>query len=328
MTESFVWIALLLAVGIFFSAFFSGTETGFYRATRVRLVLDALGGSITAKCMLWMINRPSIFVATTLIGNNLANYVTSAAIVIGAERLFRGSYFAEFAEMLAPLVLAPLVFVYGELLPKNLFFHAPNRLLRAVGPLFLICAVLFLPLSLLVWALNKVLQTILGESPQRVRLTLARKELQQVLSEGHQVGLLRPSQQHLAQSLFSMAEQKAIHSAIPAGRITRISHDMNKADVLRLAHRQKVSAYPVEGSDGNLIGYLRVIDLYLQEAAEIDDIRPLIEIPDDENHLSALMRLQAAGESMGRIVNASSGETVAIVTTKQLSEPLFRGGGA
>ena len=323
MTESYVWIALLLVVGILFSAFFSGTETGFYRATRVRLVLDALGGSITAKCMLWMINRPSIFVATTLIGNNLANYVTSAAIVMGAEELFDGS---KVADMLAPLVLAPLVFIYGELLPKNLFFHAPNRLLLAGGPLFLACAVLFLPLSLLVWALNKVLQTILGESPQRVRLTLARKELQQVLSEGHQVGLLRPSQQHLAQSLFSMAEQKAIHSAIPAGRITRISHGMSKADVLRLAHRQKVSAYPVEGSDGNLIGYLRVIDLYLQEAAEIDDIRPLIEIPDDENHLSALMRLQAAGESMGRIVNASSGETVAIVTAKQLSEPLFRGG--
>ena len=29
----------LAAVGIFLSAFFSGTETGFYRATRVRLVL-------------------------------------------------------------------------------------------------------------------------------------------------------------------------------------------------------------------------------------------------------------------------------------------------
>ena len=322
MIESLVWIVLLLIAGIFFSAFFSGTETGFYRATRVRLVLDALGGSITAKCMLWMINRPSIFVATTLIGNNLANYVTSAAIVIGAERLFHSSL----ADILAPLLLAPLVFVYGELLPKNLFFHAPNRLLRASGPLFIVCAVLFLPLSLLVWSLNKVLQAMLGESPQRVRLTLARKELQQVLSEGHQAGLLRPSQQNLAQSLFSMAEQKAIDSAVPAGRIARVSHDMSKADVLRLARRQRISAYPVEGPDRRLIGYLRVVDLYLQEAAGIDCVRPLIEIPDSENHLSALMRLQAAGESMGRIVDSRSGETIAVVTTRQLSEPLFRGG--
>ncbi|MCH8924247.1 MAG: DUF21 domain-containing protein [Planctomycetes bacterium] len=322
MIDLLIWIALF-AAGIFFSAFFSGTETGFYRATRVRLVLDALGGSLTANVMLWMINRPSLFVATTLIGNNLANYVTSAVIVMGADRLFHGS---SLADVLAPLVLAPFVFVYGELLPKSLFFHAPNRLLRAGGPLFIICAVLFLPLSLLVWALNKALQIVLGESPQRVRLTLARQELQQVLSEGHHVGLLRPAQQNLAQSLFSMAEQKAIDSAVPAGRIARVSHDMSKAEVLRLAHRLRVSAFPVEGADRSLIGYLRVVDLYLQEAPNIDGIRPLIEIPDSESHLSALMRLQTAGESMGRIVDSLSGETIAVVTTRQLSEPLFRGG--
>ena len=167
---------------------------------------------------------------------------------------------------------------------------------------------------------------MLGESPQRVRLTLARAELQQVLSEGHQAGLLRPAQQNLAQSLFSMAEQKAIDFAVPAGNMARVSHDMNKADVLRMARRQRVAAYPVEASDGSLIGYLRVVDLYLQEGSDIDNVRPLIEISDDENHLSALMRLQAAGETMGRIVEAASGETIAIVTTKQLSEPLFRGG--
>ena len=35
-------VLALVAVGLFLSAFFSGLETGFYRATRVRLVLDAL----------------------------------------------------------------------------------------------------------------------------------------------------------------------------------------------------------------------------------------------------------------------------------------------
>ncbi len=56
------------------------------------------------------------------------------------------------------------------------------------------------------------------------------------------------------------------------------------------------------------------------------DVHSLIEIPDDENHLSALMRLKAADESMGRIVDSLGGETIALVTTKQLSDSLFRGG--
>jgi len=37
-------IFALLAIGMGLSAFFSGSETGFYRVTRVRLVMDAKSG--------------------------------------------------------------------------------------------------------------------------------------------------------------------------------------------------------------------------------------------------------------------------------------------
>ncbi|HAY81283.1 MAG TPA: hemolysin protein, partial [Planctomycetaceae bacterium] len=37
-------IALLFLGGLLLSAFFSGSETGFYRVTRVRLVIDGIGG--------------------------------------------------------------------------------------------------------------------------------------------------------------------------------------------------------------------------------------------------------------------------------------------
>ncbi len=35
------WVILMFVVGVLLSAFFSGSETGFYRVTRVRLVLNA-----------------------------------------------------------------------------------------------------------------------------------------------------------------------------------------------------------------------------------------------------------------------------------------------
>ena len=72
----------LLAVGVFLSAFFSGSETGFYRASRFRVVLSALDGDRIAKRLLWLVNNPSLFVATTLIGNNVANYLTLSLIHI------------------------------------------------------------------------------------------------------------------------------------------------------------------------------------------------------------------------------------------------------
>ena len=68
-----VWIFLMLVIGIFLSAFFSGSETGFYRVTRVRLVIKALRGDRVSRGLLWLTNNPALFVATTLIGNNNNN---------------------------------------------------------------------------------------------------------------------------------------------------------------------------------------------------------------------------------------------------------------
>ena len=46
---------ILVAAGLFLSAFFSGSETGFYRVTRVRLVMDAKSGKWIARSLLWLI---------------------------------------------------------------------------------------------------------------------------------------------------------------------------------------------------------------------------------------------------------------------------------
>ena len=47
---------------------------------RFTIALDAMGGDWIASRLLSLTNNPTLFVATTLIGNNLANYLTSYAI--------------------------------------------------------------------------------------------------------------------------------------------------------------------------------------------------------------------------------------------------------
>jgi len=312
----------LAAVGLFLSGLFSGSETGFYRVTRLRLVLDALGGSFVARRLLWLVNHPSVFIATALVGNNLANYLTSLAIVLGTQVLV-GDVTA--AELAAPLVLAPLLFVYGELLPKHLFLHAPNRLLRSFGPLFLVFVVLFLPVSALLWGLNKVLERLSGEPAERVRAALARRELRRVLEEGHEVGILHPAQRALARGIFAVAEQPVGGFITPIERLPRARSDMTKAEVLRLARRYRISAVPVEraGKQAELIGYVRVIDLGLSDSDELGPPRRLLEIPQDTSHVAALMQMQSTQESLAKVV-APDGKTLGIVTAEQLREPLFR----
>src|SRR5271165_6890085 len=239
-----IWIALGLGVcGLFLSAFFSGSETGFYRATRLRLVLDAMAGDRIARGLLFLTNHPALFVATALVGNSLANYLISLAAVIAMGRVFPLA--PEAAEIIASIALAPIVLVYGELLPKNLFLQAPNRLLRRSGALFLFFVVLFFPLAGLLWLLGRLLARVTRTSHEPIRLVLAQRELRQILAEGHEAGILHPAQQSLAQGILAVARKPVRQFLTPPGQMLQVRADMSKQAVLRLAQRSHTAVIPV-----------------------------------------------------------------------------------
>lgn len=315
----------LFLLGLLLSAFFSGAETGFYRATRMRLVLDAMTGDSIARGLHWLTNRPTLFIATTLVGTNLANYVVSLATVMLGESLWPGENAA--AELITSLLLAPVLFVYGELLPKNLFLHAPNRLLRLTGPVFLVFVVLFFPISAVLWGLNRLVTRLVQEPPELVRLKLARRELQRVLEEGHEAGILHPTQRSLAQGIFNLASRPVGSYAIPVREVPRARADMSREEILQLARRCRLSAVPVESLEGDrrLIGYFRIVDLRLQPKAEASLLRPLLTFDQSETYLGALTSMQGAQESLAQVVDAS-GRAAGILLLQRLREPLFHRG--
>lgn len=313
----------LFFVGVCCSAFFSGSETGFYRATRVRLVLDAKDGDLTARLLLWFVNNPAMFVATTLVGNNVANYLTSLAVVLAAGRLMAGD--SQMIELAASVATAPIIFIYGELLPKNLYFHAPNYLLRWGGPPFVACALLFAPASLVLWLLGRMLGVIVGESPERLRSKLVRRELRRILQEGQEAGVLAPAQRALAGNLFSISELPIIRFALPAEGLPAVQVGQSKETIFAIGKKFSAPALPVKNEAGQFIGYVRLIELRLAHGDELatEIIRTLIEIDESTTYATALMRIQTGRESLARVVS-STGEERGMLQARALVEPLFR----
>ena len=318
-----IWIVIAMGiVGLLLSAFFSGMETGLYRVSRTRLVLDAMGGDLISRGLLWLTNLPSLFVATTLTGNNLGSYMISLAIVAGIGQLLGGS---AAVELIAPLVLAPFLFVYDELLPKSLFLQAPNRLLRLGGPLFFIFTVLFLPLSLLLWAFSRILAKLVSESPERVRMNLARRELRRVLQEGHEAGILRPAQQNLARGIFAKAQQPVGKLAVPLRGLPRARGDMSREDILGLARRYRIAEVVVEdAATGKLSGYVRVVELGLAAEEGRLPLRKLQTFDKNESSIVALTELQSTGESMAEVVDENR-QTLGLLSVVALRRPFFHG---
>jgi putative hemolysin len=318
-----ILVSVLLLVGLTLSAFFSGSETGLYRAARPRMLLDAMSGDRVSQGLLWLANNPTLFVATALIGNNLANYVTSFAVVLAVEHLPIPHH--RWMEVAAPLVLAPVLFVYGELLPKHMFYYAPNKLLRRCGPLLLLFSVLFVPLSMLLWMLGSILRRLTGATPLRVQRSLARRELGQLMEEGQEAGVLHPTQRQLAQNLIAEGTQPVRRHAHPLSRAVILPAGASVTDARAVARRYTAAILLCSTKPNEKpTGYLRAVELYLVDQDQaLPALRPLPVIAEDEPTVAAVIHLRSRGDEVATVANRS-GDIVGLVFTAELAAALSR----
>lgn len=312
---------ILLGVGIALSGLFSGSETGFYRATRVRWVLDGKAGDRLSRLLLWWANNPSVFVANILIGNNLANYLVSLSIVLLVKAVFAAD--AQWIEFVAPILLTPVLFVYGESLPKNVFLQAPNRLIRWVAPVLAFFNFLFIPAAIVLWGLGRMLEYFLGKSPERIRSRLARKELINVLKEGHNIGLLEPVQLQLAQNFFDLVDKNLDPLHIPLARVISVQEGSSVGKALTLASRNRLTHLPVTDKSKTLVGYVAVSQLLLMpEDEKIEKYEPFVSINQKMSVGRALVEMRNQDAELALMID-DAGHTKGMLAVQRLYEQLF-----
>ena len=342
---SLLLVAVLLGLcGLLLSASFSGSEIAYYRMPRLRLKLDALEGDLTARQLLRLVNAPSTFVATILVGNNVANYAVSVATVLAVGAIFPHSQSGAL-EIGSTLLLAPLLFVYGEMFPKFLCLQAPNRMMRLLSPLVLFFYHLFLPLTSLLWFVSRFLGKLLGETREIVEPTLGRKELTGVLNEGRQTGILFDAQRRLASGVFDISDRRISDWALPPSHWPVITTASRITEVLEIARKHNMSELPVYESEsieqyklpaGTMpIGYLRAIDLEMAVRHQPEEtslqlqrllrtelpIRSTVEISSRHTLLTGMILLQTLQGSFACIVGEQR-ECVGFVHADTLRDAL------
>ena len=269
-----VWMVSLglLTAGIYLSAFFSGSETGFYRVSRVRLAMDARTGDRASRWLFWFVNHPSWFVATALVGNNVANYMTSLAVVLAVGSWSAGE--GHRMELLGTVLVAPMVFVLGELLPKRLYYDAPNRLLRRTTPQFVLFAIVLSPVSALLAGMSSLLGRLAGRAPEWEGTVLGRSHLERLLHEGHEEGLLLQSQRQLIRGVFDTVARPVTECMTPINRIVGVLEDADSRSVRRLAQRHQMANVPVRAARGSQewVGYVNVAQFTLR-GGELQECR-------------------------------------------------------
>jgi putative hemolysin len=146
---------LIIISTILVSAIFSGLEIAFITADKMRMEIINKKGGITAKVLTAFTGSPSRFIATLLIGNNLA-LVTFGVYM---EKLLEPQ-FKLFTEntlcilLLQTIVSTIVILLFAEYLPKTLFRLKPNLTLRFFS----------YPMYAIFWSLKWVVISIVGFS--------------------------------------------------------------------------------------------------------------------------------------------------------------------
>ena len=124
---------LIVLFMLILSGFFSGLEIAFLSANRLRIELKSQDGHRWAKILASYMNKPSKFIVTLLVGNNIALVVYG--IVMGNVLSLAIEWPAQLAGLeflMITLISTLIVLVTAEFLPKALFRINPSGFLATL----------------------------------------------------------------------------------------------------------------------------------------------------------------------------------------------------
>lgn len=296
------WLVLLAVAGLlFFSAVFTGAETGVYSVSRVRLEAEAHEGRRSARLLSRLLRDDATLLITLLIGNNLVLELLTHLVEDGVGRSGVPAYAHELA---VAAVLTPVVFLFGELIPKDLFRRRPHFLLALVAPLISVFRWMASPLA---WPLAMIalgLERLLGLRREDFARILRREEMVELLAEGRRAGALAPQAEELAHNVLVLRHTPLARVAIPWERVQAVDLERGEAEVRARVEAANFTRLPVLGPGADrkrvVVGYLHQLEvLGLPAGAALEPcIRPLLELSSDLPLDKAVARLQTAGQRL------------------------------
>lgn len=124
-----IWVVIIST--ILLSAIFSGLEIAYVSADKMQIEIINKRGGMLAKVLSLFVKQPSRFLATLLIGNNLALVIYGVYMDEVLAPHFSNIISNTLAVLLIQTIVSTIVIlVFAEYLPKTIFRIKPNHALR------------------------------------------------------------------------------------------------------------------------------------------------------------------------------------------------------
>jgi putative hemolysin len=308
-------------VAVFFSGFYSGSETGLYCADRLHLRIDSEHGDRRARRIADIFAHEREALAGMLVGTNVANYVATVCVAfLFARTLDLGP---GTTELYTTAIVTPVIFVFGEVLPKTLYQRHADALLRAGSALLSGSMLLFRwPVALITRLTQPVVRWL---DPAELSETRDPRLGVVTLLQGA-MARTETSDDHLeyVERVFGLSRVRVHQVMVARNHVVGLPESAQRTALMTLARRHQFSRVLVLARNSRrVLGYVSIDELLVDQAwTQVGErARPILRLTPHDSVAAALIALQRGGETLAAVENRH-GHLLGLVTLKDLVEEL------
>jgi putative hemolysin len=321
-------ILLLLAV----NGLFAMSEIAVVSARKARLQKAAGDGDKRAQAALDLANAPSRFLSTIQLGMTLVGVLAGAfggttiarTIAPHLETMpFLSAYHEVVALGLVVVAITLLSLIFGELVPKRLALHSPEKIAAAVaGPMGLLSRIGSPIVRLLVFVVDGVLR-LAGIKSQR-ELPVTEEEFKILIDQGTEAGTFKQAERDMVQAVFRLGDRRVASWMKPRTEIVWLDVK-DPPEVVRRKVTESVHTTLLVAEDrlDNLLGVVHAKDLLAQYLSGNPlDLRALLQqplvIPENTSALNLLESFKQSGTHIAAVVDEHGGVQGVVTVTDVL----------
>lgn len=270
-------LVVILVFLIFLSAFFSGSEIGMMSLNRYKLKHLVKKNHKQAIRVNQMLSRPDKLLSVLLIGNTLANIVSSTIATLLGQYLY-----GEIGVAVATVILTLIILVVAEMTPKTFAAIYPQKVAFMCSfPLKVLQGILA-PLVYLISLTSNSLLRIFGISINRIQKEmLSGEELRSVVHEAG--GLLPVEHKSMLISLLDLEQATVEDIMIPKSEIVGIDLNEPWTQILEQLETAQHTRLPIyRGTVDNLEGMIHVrniLNLALEDDLDLESFLKSADSP-------------------------------------------------
>jgi len=324
---------VIILITIIMSAFFSGMEIAYFSANRLTLEMNKKKNTLTASVLNILSAKPEQYIATMLVGNNIALVIYGLATARLIEPYLNPYIESDIVILLIQTIISTIVILFtAEFLPKTLFRLNANGLLEAFAlPIFFFYILLY-PIANVFMMISKfVIRKILKKDFAEVdnNNIFSKVDLNHYVNqqEDKQTAVEKEEQEETEIKLFKNAldfsNVKVRDCMVPRTEIETVEESTSIKELQKVfinTGYSKILVY--RKSIDNMIGYIHTSQLFKSPDDIKSIVNPVSIIPETMPASKLLKFFTQQRKSIAVVVDEFGG-TSGLISTEDILEEIF-----